>query len=428
MRTFAPFEPVPHLAIAVSGGSDSMALTILLQQWVLQHGGQLTALTVDHGLRPEAQEEAAWVHQFLTAQAIPHHTLKDTTHTITGNLQEGARDLRYRLMTDFCRHHGILHLCTGHTRNDQTETFLLRLQRGSGVDGLAAIPAQGQRNGIRLLRPLLSLPRASLRRYLRMHGWFWREDPTNENPRFARNALRQQLAEGTDTLQARYAETATAIGRSRAALAKTTAQAAVQCVRITLAGYATLNPLLFNKLSEDIALRILRSLLCCIGGQSTLPRFEKLYPLYHAILAGPPCTQTLHSCQTVWKKRPVYSPGNRRIPALPTTATPTLWDGRFEISNRISGSYIDALRQEGRLSLRPYLEASAQAHLPRQVLESLIALKKTVNGIETVLAVPHIDYYAPGFEQHSFACRFQPVYPFTPLPFGYMKTTGNPAT
>jgi tRNA(Ile)-lysidine synthase len=194
MARFAPFEARPHLAIAVSGGADSLALALLADAWARPHGGLVTALTVDHRLRPGSADEAAQVALWLRRRSIAQATLVRDGPGFAGDVQAEARAARYRLLEGWCEGAGVLHLLTGHHREDQAETVLLRLARGSGLDGLAGIPAVTERRDCRILRPLLAIPRARLAATLEAQGQAWVEDPSNRDPAYARVRLRQAEA------------------------------------------------------------------------------------------------------------------------------------------------------------------------------------------------------------------------------------------
>ncbi|MGE4562142.1 MAG: tRNA lysidine(34) synthetase TilS, partial [Rhodospirillales bacterium] len=181
MAATGPYEAAPHLAVAVSGGGDSLALALLVERWCRGRGGRVSALIVNHGLRPEAKEEAACVGGWIEARGIAHWILVwDGPKPISG-LQAAARAARYDLMSAWCRTHGVLHLLVGHTREDQAETFLMRLEKGSGPDGLAAMSWVRALPFCRLVRPLLELTRAALRATLAAFGQAWIEDPSNND-------------------------------------------------------------------------------------------------------------------------------------------------------------------------------------------------------------------------------------------------------
>jgi len=190
---FAPAAHQSNIALAVSGGGDSMALLHLAHRWARGRGVSLHALTVDHGLRPDSAAEAAGVAAFCAAHGIAHRILTWSGDG-DGNLPDAARRGRYAAMADACTEAGATMLLTGHTLDDQAETVLMRLGRGSGVDGLAAMRAMTPLWGVQLFRPLLGLRREDLRDMLRGAGVAWVDDPTNEDRGYTRIRARDALA------------------------------------------------------------------------------------------------------------------------------------------------------------------------------------------------------------------------------------------
>ena len=178
-----PFEPRPRLAVAVSGGRDSLALTLLAHDWATAQGGEVTGLCVDHGLRPESGKEARQTRAWLADHGIDCRILRWTPDRRS---QAAARAARYRLMTNWCRQRGMLHLLLAHHGDDQAGTVAIRRARGSGVDGLAGMAPVSRRNGVRLLRPLLGVSRDRLTATLRDRGQVWIDDPSNLDPKCAR--------------------------------------------------------------------------------------------------------------------------------------------------------------------------------------------------------------------------------------------------
>ena len=189
MAPLGPFEPAPHVAVAVSGGADSLSLALLLRDWAAEQGGRVTALVVDHGLRPGSAAEARRVRRQLTGLGLAAKCLTWPGPAPQSNRQALARAARYRLMADWCRRQSVLHLALAHHLDDQAETLLLRLGRGSGLDGLAAMPPLRELPEVRLLRPLLPVPKARLVAGLRTAGLTWVEDPSNRDPSHARVRL-----------------------------------------------------------------------------------------------------------------------------------------------------------------------------------------------------------------------------------------------
>jgi tRNA(Ile)-lysidine synthase len=203
-QLFAAFKTVPAIALAVSGGSDSIALMWLMARWRrgLSSGPRLVAVTVDHGLRPEAASEARDVKRLAKALDLPHRTVRWTGDKPRSGVPAAARAARYRLLTEAARTCGASHIFTAHTRDDQAETLLMRLLRGSGIAGLSAMARESARNGMVLARPLLDVPKSRLIATLNKAKVAFVDDPTNRDFAFTRPRLRRLLpliaAEGGD--------------------------------------------------------------------------------------------------------------------------------------------------------------------------------------------------------------------------------------
>jgi len=181
-------------AIAVSGGSDSLALLHLAHEAGQVAGRSVAAVTVDHGLRAESAAEAQGVARLCAGLGISHHTLHWQGWDGRGNLQAAAREARYALMAEWAQAQGIRRVLLGHTQEDQAETFLMRLARQAGLDGLSGMAATFQRGGVTWARPVLGASRAALRAYLMARGVGWIDDPSNDNDRFERVKARRALA------------------------------------------------------------------------------------------------------------------------------------------------------------------------------------------------------------------------------------------
>ena len=157
MAPFEPFEGAPVVAVAVSGGRDSLALALLAQEWAAARGGRIVGLIVDHALRPESAAEAAATASLLGRHGCEAEILRWSEAKPRAGLQEAARAARYRLLREACRRRGILHLLVAHHADDQAETVAMRAARQSGPDGLAGMSAAVELPEVRLLRPLLGV-------------------------------------------------------------------------------------------------------------------------------------------------------------------------------------------------------------------------------------------------------------------------------
>lgn len=221
-RLFAAWKAAPAIVLAVSGGPDSIALMWLAARWrrALPRGPRLIAVTVDHGLRSEAAAEARDVKRLARTLDLPHRTLRWTGAKPKTGLPAVARTARYRLLAQAARQSGATHILTAHTRDDQAETLLMRMLRGSGIAGLAAMAWESERDGLRLARPLLNVSKSRLIATLKKAKVGFADDPTNRDLSFTRPRLRALMpalaAEGGDARN--LARLASRLARANAAV------------------------------------------------------------------------------------------------------------------------------------------------------------------------------------------------------------------
>jgi tRNA(Ile)-lysidine synthase len=285
METLGSFEACPHLAVAVSGGGDSMALVLLADKWARERGGQVTALTVDHGLREESAAETEQVGRWLQVRGIAHHILPWKGTKPKSGVQQAAREARYALMSNWCRDQGVLHLLLAHNLEDQAETYLMRLRRGSGVDGLAAMSACIEKTSIRLLRPLLDVRRENLRDVLLGSGQAWVDDPSNLNSAYSRTKIRAlliPLAQSGVTPE-KLSQAAAFCGATRVSLEKKTVQLLAACATIFPSGYVLLTTRVLLEAEREIARRVISRIVTSVGGRQFSPSVAKLDRLYDAL-------------------------------------------------------------------------------------------------------------------------------------------------
>ena len=286
---FAGLAHAPALVLAVSGGPDSTALLVLTARWraALRRGPELIAVTIDHGLRPESAREARAVKRLAGRLGVRHRTLRWTGRKPKTGLQEAARAIRYRLLAAAARGAGAGHVLTGHTLDDQAETVLLRMARGSGLSGLGAMDREVPVQGVALIRPLLELPKARLIATLEAVGMSFADDPSNRDPRFTRARLRALMPVLADEgLDARRL----ALLASRIRRAEATIEVAVAAATAALSNgpWSTRAPIVldaekFSRLPEEVALRLLGRAINCTGDEGPV-QLGKLEAL-HAALA-----------------------------------------------------------------------------------------------------------------------------------------------
>lgn len=292
-------------AVGVSGGSDSLALMLLLRDWAKAAGvAPPVVVSVDHGLRPESAKEARQVLAWAKKAGLTGKVLSAPGTLPQADIEAEARALRYRLIGEFARRRRLLAVYVAHTEDDQAETFLMRLARGSGVDGLAAMQPLSpwpdrHRDGPLLVRPLLGVGRAALRAHLETQDHPWLDDPMNADPRFHRARIRQAwtvLGEIGLTPQ-RLGQAASHLARARAAL-ETASQAVLARACRPFRNGILLDPVALGVAPPELGLRALASILMHVSGNPYRPRFERLTGLFAAIADGSAgAGRTLHGCR-----------------------------------------------------------------------------------------------------------------------------------
>jgi tRNA(Ile)-lysidine synthase len=267
MAPFGPFEARPELAVAVSGGRDSLCLALLTHEWSTARGGRVVALIVDHGLRPEAAGEASVTASRLQGRGIDSVVLRWKGAKPQAGLQEAARAARYRLLREACRERGILHLLVAHHADDQAETIAMRAARTSGPDGLAGMAALVEWPEMRLLRPLLPVPRERLSAALVSRGVAWIDDPSNIDPRFERVRLR---------LAGTIAPGQPDADRLRAAREVEAARAGAALFEAREQGCVAVDRMAFARLPPPTRARLISRVVQALGGGDHPPRRDRL--------------------------------------------------------------------------------------------------------------------------------------------------------
>jgi len=269
MAPLGPFENPPCLAVALSGGGDSLALCLLADHWCRERGGAVTALIVDHALRPESAVEARKVAGWMAERQIASQILTWVGDKPQSGVQELARNARYTLLQEACRRHGLFHLLVAHTAEDQAETLAMRQARGSV--GTGAMAPLVETPYLRLLRPLLRQRRADLRDFLIGLGQDWIDDPSNLNPKFERVRMRAALAQSgeVEALAQRAEDEREALLSSDEDLALL----AARFVAFQPAGFVEIDE---AALSHPAAPRLLARAVRTVGGGPYLPSRTRL--------------------------------------------------------------------------------------------------------------------------------------------------------
>jgi tRNA(Ile)-lysidine synthase len=403
MAPLGPFGRRPSLAVAVSGGADSLALALLADHWARARGGGILGLVVDHRLRPASAAEAVVTRDRLARRGIAARILVLDGLAPGPALAARARAARYATLESSCAAAGIVDLLLGHHAADQAETLALRLLGGSGPDGLAGMPALAEHEHVRLLRPLLSVPPGRLRATLQAAGEGWVEDPSNADPAATRARLRalRRDRDGVGPTTAAAVAAAGARGRTRAMRERAIAALLARRVRMAPEGFATLAP-------GALAPEALAALLRTLAGADFSPS-----PAQVAALATRPRAGTLGGVQLL--SAGALCPGGWLLVREAAAAAPacaacpgTVWDGRFRLESAAPlppGAEIAALGAAS-AGLR------RASDLPSAVLRSLPGVR-----LRGKLAVaPHLGY-GDGLMKTVVSVVFRPAHALAAAPF-----------
>ena len=368
------------VGLAVSGGGDSVAMTVMATEWARARGRRLAAITVDHGLRPEAASEAHAVAALCAEFGIPHTIATWSPPEAPGNIQDAARRTRQDLITDWAAQSGISDVCTGHTLDDQAETELMRLARGTGVDGLSGIAPRHAFGGLTWHRPILGQRRAVLRDYLTDQGIPWIDDPSNQDRKYDRVRIRQALdvLEPLGITPTGLADTADRLRTARHALDDQTVLLAQENVRMDR-GDLILSWERMAKSPPEILRRLLSEALRWIAGSDYGPRAGALGQMKDQLDAAQPTV--LNGCLIT--PEGTARRISREFQAVRgTRGTPeAAWDGRWVLSGPArAGLELRALGEAGLRACPDWRDAG----LPRA---SLIASPAVWEG-ERLIAAP----------------------------------------
>lgn len=341
-------NPPARLGVAVSGGSDSLALLYLLRTWADHGGPALHAVTVDHGLRDESADEARQVADHAARLGISHDSLLWDGWDGRGNLPDQARRARYRLLQSWAEDRGISHVALGHTADDQAETFLMRLAREAGVDGLSAMSATRRVGRVVFCRPALRLTREELRGELRRRRVSWIDDPSNEDDAYERVRARKVLGELSSL--GITASTLTVVARHMSEVRGTLYWYVFLAAREMVSfqeGDLLIARKEFRILQREVARRLIQSALKWVSNAEYSPRGRAMDLMMESIRGG--TSMTLQGCRVIVE--PDHLRVVREHKAVANLRVPIgeIWDERWQLTGLVSGDGLEigALGPEG---------------------------------------------------------------------------------
>jgi len=397
-----------------------MALCLLANSWAQQNGTSLAALTVDHDLRQTSAAEAGQVAEWMAGIGMAHTVLKWAGPKPQTGIQAAARDARYALMNQWCRDNGFATLLVAHHRDDQAETYLTRLNRGSGPNGLAGMSATTERHGVRIVRPLLGVPKSRLVSTCRALRQAWIDDPSNRDPRYARTHARAHLtAQNNGAVIAEqtrlYGIARAARDREIRALLKTAATEYAE-------GFVRLNWRALAEAPDDVGTGALARVLCRVSGAFHGPRTNKLAALHRAVTQGLTTTRSLHRCLAVPQTdgHILICREPRNLPTVPIEAgSQFTWDRRFLVAldpgSKLDGMTVGPLGRKGWKQIRD----RARSALPTQMCYAVPALFHQ----DQVISAPNLRVPR---DMSGFAAQFSPALSLLPDPFAVVSPDETP--
>lgn len=376
------------LAVATSGGVDSLALLLLTHKVAQKKGQRIVALTVDHGLRDQSKNEALLVQQWAQEKGIEHVILEWNGVKPHARLQEKARDARYRLLLGWCKNHQIPTLLLGHHQQDQEETFWLRLASGSGLEGLSGMKKRVKREGIVCLRPLLGFSKERLFATLTAEKHPWIQDPSNQSVQFFRGRFRSFLHE-EGLSQQRLTHVMEKLQIDADFIQTSLQEALKTVVHLYQEGYISIEKQAFEELHPALSKRLLSFLMRWYSGAPYPPRSSQIEMILEKIKSASPFT----AGGIYWLPRPKEILLLREISAikekilLSDLKKTTLWDHRFwidpDIQKNVSRETLLAPLGDG-IPFKKEINSS----IPPRVWPTLPAI--WLNG--EVVSVPHFCY------------------------------------
>lgn len=325
-----------NIAVGVSGGSDSLGLLFVLQKWAQYNNCNLTAITVDHGLRIESAYEANYVNEICKQINVKHVTLVWDSSKPISNIEFKAREARYNLISEYCKNNSIKYLLTAHHINDQAETFFIRLFRGSGIDGLSSMQDVTNLYEMIIIRPFLKIYKRQIQDYLKENNIKWLEDSSNSDEKFLRNKIRNFINsfENKEEIITRINFAIEEINKSRVLINDFIEEIEKNYVKFDNFGSCIFDRKLLTE-KEEIVLKILAKISMKISSNIYKPRLEKLKRLFYVLKNSDKIRYTFYGCIFEWYNKNLfivyreYSALDNDIELIYNSYV--IWDNRFRI-------------------------------------------------------------------------------------------------
>lgn len=386
-------ERPKSLAIAVSGGVDSVAMLFLASSWAQNSGAQLFVFSVNHNLRVQAADDVRYVEYLAKKLGAKFCALSWSPGEDKSALQERARQGRYDLMTEKCRELGIDVLLTAHHFDDVLETYLMRKEKKSGIFGLSS-SASYFHNNIRVLRPLFNFFKNELIEFLLEKNISWCEDASNQSDLYERNRARKKISALSVVDKANLVEEVKGVNEKALLLNEQLILAMAESLQVNNYGFAKIDLRRLDNFCQDVKIQIFNYALTVISGKVATPRFRNIEKLLEKITDFENMKSSLHGC--VIKKKGSVMWIFREQSAIEDNVRllngKLYWDNRFlvKVGSRLAISHLtfdEYVQIKDKIDLKNLAKISDNNH--KLILFTLPVIK----NLEKVVAIPHISYY-----------------------------------
>jgi len=373
---FSPLIKKKKIALAVSGGRDSNALMLLISKWVSIKvlNIEVHVLTINHKLRKESDKECLQVSKIAKSYGFKHKIIPWIHKEIKTSIQELAREARYELMCDYLKKYEIDVLLTGHTLDDQVETFIMRLSKGSGLDGLRSIQKERNIGNITLHRPFLGITRSITTKILEYSNKEWIDDPYNDDLRFERIKIRKNLhyLENLNISHESIYKSINRLTRSQEAIKDTVDTLFSDLVEINNLGYLTIKRPQIDNIHEDLIIRILQRCLRIVSGGKRVS-LSSLEMAYNDIVRIKK-SKTINGCIIkVLSDKYVVAREVRDFKSMHLKSGDEItWDNRFNILLKSSANDALTIKNLGSSNyLKSYCQNTYFENLPNYIINAL---------------------------------------------------------
>ncbi len=420
-------ESMPtKIAVAVSGGVDSLSLLYFISNWARGQNIEIFVFTVNHNLRKESLEEVSYVQSVANKLGHSFFELSWDCGENKSALQQRARDGRYGLMTNLCHDLGIQTLLTAHHLDDIFETYLMRKRRKSGTFGLSSSNSHFF-NNIRILRPLFNFTKMELITYLKDQNIQWMEDFSNNSDLYERNRVRKEIANFTTEQKKELKNEIITINKKAKELNEELVQVMAESLQIRNEGFASIDLRIFIESNKDIQIQLLNHTLTMISGQMYTARFRNIEKLLNKIAINEKIECSIHSCilkqsnDKIWifrEKSAIKSVNitdKGIIDNIFRLKLSQFWDNRFDIilnylPQNAESYFISNLSFDDYLLIKDDIDLSYLAKISDNHHKSILFTLPVIKNIEKVVAIPHISYYSDFDSQIIKEIIFKPKF------------------